>query len=81
MTGAQIDAKATDEGLANPKRSPYDYFLREGGAAARSLGVELVSSPVETAADIERVIDIEVAGHEPNGALLFPPGLHDLCPA
>jgi putative ABC transport system substrate-binding protein len=57
--------------IAHPKRAPYDYFLRGGEEAARSLNVELVSSPVETAADIERVI--EFAARRPNGGLVLPP--------
>src|SRR5262245_54908382 len=43
--------------VANPKTTPYDYFLRTGRVAARSLEVELVPNPIESAADIERTID------------------------
>jgi putative ABC transport system substrate-binding protein len=57
--------------IGNPKRTPYDYFLRGGESAARPLGVELVSSPIETVADIERAI--ELAARQPNGGLLFAP--------
>jgi putative ABC transport system substrate-binding protein len=57
--------------IANPKRTPYDYFLRGGEVAARSLKIELVPSPVETADDIEHVI--ELMAREPNSGLLFPP--------
>jgi putative ABC transport system substrate-binding protein len=56
--------------MANPKTSPYDYFMHGVHAAASSLGVELLESQVETAADIER--DIEMLAREPNGGLLFP---------
>jgi ABC-type uncharacterized transport system substrate-binding protein len=49
----------------------YDYFVRAAAAAARSLGVELVSSPVGDAADIERAI--ESFARVPNGGLLLPP--------
>ena len=40
--------------VANPKTSPYDYFLRAAEAAAPSLAIKMVSSPVATAADIEQ---------------------------
>jgi putative tryptophan/tyrosine transport system substrate-binding protein len=57
--------------FGNPKTTPYDYFLRGAEAAARSLAVELLPSRVETAADIERVI--ETFSKLPNGGLLLPP--------
>ena len=38
-----------------PRRPAYDYFLRAAKAVAPSLAIELVPSPVENAADIERV--------------------------
>lgn len=56
--------------IANPKTSPYDYFLRSAEGAAPSLGIEIVSSPVATAGGIEDAI-ISFAG-APNGGLLFP---------
>ena len=56
--------------MANPKTSPYDYFLRAAESAAPSLGIKMVSSPVATAADIERAIN-SFAG-APNGGLLLP---------
>ena len=43
--------------MANPKTTPYDYFLRGAEAAAPSLAIELLPSPVENAADIESVIE------------------------
>ena len=42
--------------MANPKATPFDYFLRAAEIAASSLAIELVPSRVETAADIERAI-------------------------
>jgi putative tryptophan/tyrosine transport system substrate-binding protein len=57
--------------VANPKTTPYDYFVRAAEAAASSLAIKVVSSPVATATDIERVIG-SFAG-APNGGLLFPP--------
>ena len=57
--------------VANPKTSPFNYFLRAAEVAATSLAIKLVPSPVATAADIERAIE-SFAG-APNGGLLLPP--------
>jgi ABC-type uncharacterized transport system substrate-binding protein len=57
--------------VANPKISPYDYFLRAAEAAASSLAVKLVPIPVATAADIKHAIDTFATA--PNGGLLLPP--------
>jgi putative ABC transport system substrate-binding protein len=57
--------------VANPKTTPYDYFLRAVEAAAKPLAIELVASPVATAADIEHAVEL-FAG-VPNGGLLLPP--------
>ena len=54
--------------VANPKTTPYDYFLRAAEAAAPSLAIELVPVRVQTATDIER--SIEVFGRVPNGRLV-----------
>jgi putative ABC transport system substrate-binding protein len=60
--------------LANPKVSTtYKYWLNTGEAIAASLGIELVPIPVETAADIERVI--EAFARVPDGGLVFPPDI------
>jgi putative tryptophan/tyrosine transport system substrate-binding protein len=56
--------------VANPKTSPYDYFLRAAEAAAPSLAIKMVPNPVATAADIEHAIN-SFAG-VPNGGLLLP---------
>ena len=56
--------------VANPKTSPYDYFLRAAEAAAPLLAIKMVSSPVETAADIEQAINAFAGA--PNGGLLLP---------
>lgn len=56
--------------VANPKTSPYDYFLRAAEAVAPSLAITMVPSPVATAADIEQAIN-SFAG-APNGGLLLP---------
>jgi putative ABC transport system substrate-binding protein len=57
--------------MANPKTTPYDYFLRGVVAAARSLAIEVVPGRVESPADIERVI--ESLSRLPNGGVITPP--------
>jgi ABC-type uncharacterized transport system substrate-binding protein len=57
--------------MANPKTTPYDYFLRVAEAAAPLLAIELVPSRVESAGDIERAIESIARG--PNGGLVLPP--------
>ena len=57
--------------LGNPKSGPYSYFLRYLQAAAPGLAIELVPSPVASAADIERTV--KSFAREPNGGLLLPP--------
>src|SRR5262249_37938426 len=58
--------------IANPKRTPYDYFVRSAKSVAPSLAIELAPTLVEKAADIERVI--ESIAREPNGGLVVLPG-------
>jgi putative ABC transport system substrate-binding protein len=68
----QIAPRLTRAALfANSKTVPYDYFMRSGQAAASSLAVELISSHVENAADIERVIN-SIAS-VPDSGLVLPP--------
>jgi putative ABC transport system substrate-binding protein len=59
--------------MANPKTpgSAYHYFRRSAEAAAPSLAIELVPSPVAGAADIERAF--ESFARVPNGGLFVPP--------
>jgi putative ABC transport system substrate-binding protein len=59
--------------VINPKTAAYyEIFLRAAQAAASSLAIEVVFSPIEnTAADIERAI--EMFARTPNGGLLLPP--------
>jgi len=57
--------------VANPKTTPYDYFLRAAEAVAPALAIELVPSRVENAADIERAI--ESFARVPNGGLVLLP--------
>jgi putative ABC transport system substrate-binding protein len=58
--------------VINPKTAAYyEIFLRAAQAAASSLAIEVVFSPIEnTAADIERAI--EMFARTPNGGLLLP---------
>jgi putative tryptophan/tyrosine transport system substrate-binding protein len=57
--------------VANPKTTPFDYFVRAAEAAVPTLAIELVARPVETAADIER--SIASFASAPNGGLLMVP--------
>jgi putative ABC transport system substrate-binding protein len=57
--------------IANTRSTAYDYFLKAAETAGSSLAIEIVSSPVETATDIERAI--ESIARMPNGGLLLPP--------
>jgi putative ABC transport system substrate-binding protein len=57
--------------IAHPKAGPYDYFLRSAALAAPRLAIELMPSPVENAADIERVID--AVARVPNAGLVILP--------
>jgi putative tryptophan/tyrosine transport system substrate-binding protein len=42
--------------VANPKTSPYDYFLRAARIVAPSLAIEIVSKPIESGEDIDETI-------------------------
>ena len=57
--------------MGDPKSPVFNYFVRAGQAAGRSLAIELVPAPVENAADIERSIEL-FAGMS-NGGLILPP--------
>ena len=57
--------------VANPKTTPFDYFLRAAETAAPSLAIKMVPSPVATAAEIEHAIDTFAGA--PNGGLLLAP--------
>jgi putative ABC transport system substrate-binding protein len=57
--------------LANPNLAGYDYLVRSAEAAAPSLAIELVRSPVANAADIER--SIEWFARVPDSGLVLPP--------
>jgi putative tryptophan/tyrosine transport system substrate-binding protein len=57
--------------VANPKTTPFDFFVRAAEAAIPTLAIELVTRPVETNADIER--SIASFASTPNGGLLLVP--------
>ena len=57
--------------VGNPKSGTYDYFLKAGEAVSPSLAVEVVPTPVENAADIER--SIGSFARALNGGLILPP--------
>jgi putative ABC transport system substrate-binding protein len=42
--------------MANPKTMPFNYYVQSAKAAAPSLGIEVLPSPVASPADIERTI-------------------------
>jgi hypothetical protein len=46
--------------VANPKNPVYDYFVHSANAAAASLAIELVRSPVENAMTILKVESIDL---------------------
>jgi len=58
--------------ITNPRRTPYDYFVRSAESVAPSLAIELAPRPIENAADMERVI--ESFARQPNGGLVILPG-------
>ena len=57
--------------IANPKTTPFDYYVRSAQATAPSLGMEVVPSPVASPTDIESTI--ESFAQFPNGGLVVLP--------
>ena len=57
--------------MANPISTTYDYFVRSAEVVAAWLALEIVPSPINNAADIERVI--ETLARVPGGGLLVLP--------
>ena len=57
--------------LGNRKATSFDYFLQFAQVEMPSLAIKLVPSDVETAADIER--SIEMLARVPNSGLVLPP--------
>jgi putative ABC transport system substrate-binding protein len=55
--------------MANPKTTPFSYFVRSAQATAPSLDIEVVPTPVASAADIERTISSFAM--MPNGGLVI----------
>jgi putative ABC transport system substrate-binding protein len=43
--------------VANPRTTAYDYFVQNATAAAASLAIELVPTPIDNASGIERSIE------------------------
>jgi ABC-type uncharacterized transport system substrate-binding protein len=57
--------------VANPATTTYDYYLRAAEVPAKSLAIELVPIPFESAATIER--KIESFANRPDGGLFVLP--------
>jgi putative ABC transport system substrate-binding protein len=57
--------------MANPQKTPFDYFLRSAKAAAAALGIEIVPSPIASVADIERTITT-IAQVPNSGVVVLP---------
>ena len=55
--------------IGNPKATPFDYFQQAAAATAPSLGIELASRRVETAAEITHAV--ESVAQASNGVLIF----------
>jgi len=63
--------------VVNPKTAPfYNYYLRAAESLSPSLGINLVPSLVESAADFKHTI--EAFARTPNGGLLLPPDLNTI---
>ena len=70
----EIAPRVTRAAVVGDTKSPvFNYFVRAAETAGPSLAMEIVSAPVERAADIERSIDL--FAHTPNGGLIFPPDI------
>ena len=59
--------------VANSRSGPYLYFLRYAQATAPSLAIELVTTPVANATDIEGAIESFARG--PDSGLFLPPDI------
>jgi ABC-type uncharacterized transport system substrate-binding protein len=59
--------------MSNPNTSNYDYYLRAAQAAATSLNVELLASPVTNTAEITNLI--ENFARVPDSGLVVPPDI------
>jgi putative ABC transport system substrate-binding protein len=60
--------------LFNPETAPYfAYYVEPFAAAAYSLGIEPMASPVRSSEDIEKIVGLVVA--KPNGSLVIAPDI------
>ena len=72
LTGVlHLEASIVSKWLAMLKEISFDYFLQFAQVEMPSLAIKLVPSDVETAADIER--SIEMLARVPNSGLVLPP--------
>jgi putative tryptophan/tyrosine transport system substrate-binding protein len=62
--------------MSNPDTSPYQYkfFMRVIEAAAQSLGVQAIATPIRSTADIEPAL--ASFARQPNGGLILPGDMH-----
>ena len=56
--------------VADPKATPYEYYMRAAETVAPSIAVEMVSGRVENAADIEHAV--ETLARSSDGGLVIP---------
>ena len=57
--------------IADPRNTPYDYYLRAAQAAAPGLGIDIVPMRLDGAADLEQAITS--FANVPNGGLVILP--------
>jgi putative ABC transport system substrate-binding protein len=62
--------------VGSPKAPTYDYYLRASQAAAESLSIELVPTPIEQAADVAK--SLENVARMPGSGLLVTPDIYTL---
>jgi putative ABC transport system substrate-binding protein len=59
--------------MADPQKTPYDYYRRSAEMAASSLGIEIVPRPIKNAADIEHTV-ASLARVPSSGVVVLPDG-------
>jgi len=57
--------------LAHPQKTPFDYFVRTAKAAGAALSVEIIPTPIEDVADIERAVT--TISQVPNSGIIVLP--------
>jgi putative ABC transport system substrate-binding protein len=62
--------------IGSPKAATYEYYLRASKAAASSLAIEIIPTPVEQAADITK--SIENVAHMSQSGLLVTPDIYTI---